>query len=516
MNKQLNPVTARSLSLTLSQGKILFSNISFSVPFGKVGLVGPNGVGKSSLAQILAGDRPPTSGELQIHGKVIYFAQHRERPQQTVAEFLAPLWESPVVSSSLWQDLILDLPFEQQLINLSGGEWTRVRLLEALAQESSLLILDEPTNNLDSIGRATIVNVVQKYQGSLMVISHDRDLLNEVSEIWELSNQGLGIYGGNYNHYLDLQKAERKLHEEKITTARREIKKAELQAKEKLLNQEKRMRRGAKHAEKGGLPKILLGARKRNAEETRGKISRFVDAKSLQVKKDFDHLLNQKKVDLDFALPLDNTRVPEGKRVFEALEVNLIYPHQEALWEHNISLTMIGPKRWALVGANGSGKSSFIKGLLNQTDANFTVNGEFKRTDLAVAYLDQSYEVLDPAISVLENVLRSTTRSPIELRNLLARLQFTGDKVHQEIRSLSGGEKLKAALAKILLATPAPQFLILDEPTNNLDLESLTVLENALNEFQGALLIVSHDQQFLNNIRITDFIELPKRRVRSE
>lgn len=509
MQKNLYFVTARSLTLILPQGENLFTNLSFSISSGKIGLVGPNGIGKSTLARILAGSCEATSGDLRIQGKVVYFPQERARPQKSVAEFLAPFWESPMVASSIWQSLILDLPLEQPLGTLSGGEWTRVRLLETLAQEASLLILDEPSNNLDRQGKMMILKFVQSYAGSMLLISHDRELLNETSEIWELSNQGLDVYGGNYNQYLELKKAERKRLEEKISTARRELKKTEREAQEKLQTQDKRMRRGALSAEKGGLPKILLGARKRKAQETRGQINKLSDIQTVQAKREFKDLLAGQKNNLDFDLPLDNSSVPEGKRVFEVQKLNFQFLDGSKLWEKDLSLCMMGPKRWAILGPNGSGKSSFLKALLDGKLETSTLLGAISRSELPVAYLDQSYDVLDFSETVFNNVLSTSRKDPVELRNLLARLQFTSNKVHQLVSTLSGGEKLKAALAKILLATPSPQFLVLDEPTNNLDLESLLVLESALNQFQGALLLVTHDRQFLENIRVTDFIELP-------
>jgi ATPase subunit of ABC transporter with duplicated ATPase domains len=165
---------------------------------------------------------------------------------------------------------------------------------------------------------------------------------------------------------------------------------------------------------------------------------------------------------------------------------------------------MRGPRRWALSGRNGVGKSTFIRILLGDASEDLRTVGSWKKGDLTTAHLDQSYSILRKDQSVLDNIMSCSRFDPTETRNHLARFQFTGEKANQMIETLSGGEKLKAALAKILLADPAPQFLILDEPTNNLDLHSLEVLENALQEFQGAILVISHDEVFLKNIGIEE------------
>lgn len=505
MLHNLFQVTGRSLAYELPQGDILFQNISFTLASGRYGLVGPNGVGKSTLAKILAGQLLPSTGELKISHPAIYLAQWETPQDQTVAEHLIDLWESPHASPEVWGPLLETISLEQRLSQLSGGEWTRVRIARALSKGGGLLILDEPTNNLDKEARALITNFVKSYDRPLLLISHDRELLNHVDTIWELSNQGLSVYGGNFSFYKEQKEAERTLQAEKLDRARREKKKLEKEHHEKLQSQEKRMRRGEREAARGGLPRILVGGLKRRAQVTHGKINSDEDKRVEKAKDDFRNLYEQTKRESTLGLELPETSVPEGKLIFELEDFNVKFAaHEKTLWKEPISMVMKGPRRWALAGANGAGKTTLIKVLLDQQDSSVSTTGINKKGDLALALLDQKYSLLNEEESLFENVMANSRYDQIETRNRLARFQFMGEKVHQKVSTLSGGEKLKASLAKILFANPAPQFLILDEPTNNLDLESLEVLEEALLDYQGALLVVSHDEVFLANIGVEE------------
>lgn len=493
MQNSIFQITAATLGFEFPNGKRLFHDVSFSLGQHRYGLVGPNGVGKSTLAQILTGTLQPTSGQIEKTHPVVYLTQEDSPTAITLGEYLAELWESPHSRPEVWHPLIENLRLETPLSALSGGEWTRARIARALSLPQGLLILDEPTNNLDLSARKIIHNFVRTYTGSLLIISHDRTLLEQVDCILELSSLGISHYGGNYSFYHEQRDHERALLEEKITVLKKEKKKTEREFRDKMQNQAKRMRQGQKFADSGSLPRLIAGGRKRQAQGTQGKIQRNEEVRIQRAANDLQEAIAQQKQETDFGIEFSKTFVPRGKLIFSLNNVNVQFPEMNSpLWQKPISFSMHGPERLALSGPNGSGKSTLLR----------LVRTQVQDTGFPTAFLDQNYGLLDPSLSVLENAQSESQLDSTELRNRLARFQFLGEQVHAKVHTLSGGEKLKASLAKILLSSPLPQLLILDEPTNHLDLTSLELLEQALRDYQGALLVVSHDPIFLERIKI--------------
>ncbi len=493
-------VTAHAVSFSFSNGENLFSKLSFSLSQGRYSLVGPNGVGKSTLARLLAGLLRPVEGEVKTSHRVSYLAQFEVRPKLSVAEYLSEIWESPFFDAELYQRLLGTIELEKPIHVLSGGEWARLRIFSEVSKCEGLLVLDEPTNNLDQESRELIYDWVKSYNRPLLIISHDRTLLELVDTTLELSNQGLTQFGGNYSFYSKERQAERERQSFELERLRREKKKTEREADKSLRKQEKRVRKGDAEGKRGGMPRILAGNLKNQAEETQAKLSRNDKKRVEESNQKFAELYAKTKLESELRLELPETSLPEGKVVFEIHNFNFRYHEQsEFLWKEPLELTMKGPRRWALEGANGSGKSTLLELLRNKKPLGTSL-GEIEIKDLPFAYLDQDLKILDPHKSGLENIQDTSLLDPIELRNRMAQFQVTKEKVHLPASLLSGGERFKVALAKILIATPAPQFLVLDEPTNNLDIASIEVLEAALRGFKGALLVVSHDKKFLENI----------------
>lgn len=509
-------ISAQGLGFELENGLILFSNLDFSLTKQKVALVGDNGVGKSTLARIICGELVGTQGHLNKTCQTSYFSQHAELPDITVEEYLKEVWESILYDPLLVNHLLGSIHVSQRLSTLSGGEQMRVRLIKQISQNAGLLILDEPSNNLDLQSKEVLRSFIQAYSQGILLISHDRYLLEEVEEVWELSNRGLSIYGGNYSFY-EVEKRKEVLRQtEQLGQLKKEKRKLKLEYEEKMQTQEKRMHSAALKAEKGGLPKILIGGRKRRAQQSLGKISVNEQKRMESQNAVLQEKIQSAKICDDLVPLLPEVQVPHSKVIFELNDFNLGYQDKENfLWDRELCFRLQGPERVALMGKNGSGKSSLIKFLTESEKAksdlrgtSFKTKGTYQKLKVEFMLMDQEHSYLDPESSVLDFALKDSRLDEVETRNTLARYQFFKEEVFKKVKNLSGGEKLKLGLAHLYLTRKNYEVLILDEPTNNLDLYSLSILEALLKSYTGALLLVSHDPVFLERVGINRYLEL--------
>jgi ATPase subunit of ABC transporter with duplicated ATPase domains len=481
-------VIARGVSYELPNGRELFKNLSFSLDARIAALVGPNGVGKTCLAKLIAGDLEPTEGVVHRIGSVKLFPQRREPERVTVSEFLSVECEWSLVRASLLANI------DRQAIctTLSGGQWMRVRLARAL--DDQFLILDEPTNDLDYDGRKAVAQFLQDREGGALLISHDRACLQHCKEVLELSNRGLAKFGGGWPAYTQAKERERERLSAALELAKRERDSALADRVDQRLRQEKRNRRGAASAARGGVPRILLGARKRRAQTTSGKLDCIALEKSESAIREAHEALGEMKIDPVMYADVIGREIPAQKLVAEALGCNIRF--HDWIYRDDLDFAWRGNVRIALRGANGSGKSTLVKALLGGV---FETRGQLRRGDLVAFYLDQWCSLLDDRQSVFENVRAVSQASESEIRNGLAKFLFANDAVFQKVSELSGGERLRAALARGLLSTQKPELMVLDEPTNNLDLANIQFLEHVVSEFRGALVVISHDEDFLRN-----------------
>ena len=517
-------VTLEGVSYQLPDGSPLFSDLNLHLDQRHTGLVGRNGVGKSVLARLIAGDIAPTAGRCLRTGKVYYLAQHiTHAPGQTVADLAGV---QPIINAleRIEQGSTAPADFDavgeqwnirQQLLDqlahnnlehltpstptsrLSGGEAMRVALMGAFMSDAELLILDEPTNHLDREQRLALQAQLSHWPKALLVISHDRELLETMTRILELSALGLASYGGGYSFYAQAKAQQQSAAEQQLAHAKLERNRQEQRLREQAEQLERRQARGNKSASSRNQAKILLGRQKERSQNSSGKWQQHQqaarEALSVRVRQAASQVERQQAV----FVYAPTTSQYSAAHIAELVEARLPYGFEPL---RTLSLTLSRGQRVALLGPNGCGKSTVLKVLAGQVPI---LAGQAD-VRVTTAYLDQHLALLNLECTVLEQ-LQALNRqlSESELRTRLAQLGLGAEQVNRPCAQLSGGERLKAAMACVFYAEQPAQLLLLDEPANHLDLMSLLALENRLNQYTGTLVVTSHDQRFLDAIGIT-------------
>ncbi|MEK7476158.1 MAG: ABC-F family ATP-binding cassette domain-containing protein [Candidatus Coatesbacteria bacterium] len=526
-------ISVEHVTFAVPDGTEIISDVSCVFARKRIGLVGDNGVGKTTLLKLLLGRLKPTKGRITVDGTLGYLPQDLQVPgNATVADVLnvrekiealdrldrgdadpagtlqgivGDDWNLRDQVERLLRSFGLDLPLDRPGLALSGGELVRLHLVGLIVNRYNFLVLDEPTNNLDVESRQALYRFIETANVGVVAVSHDRALLGRMDEIVEMFRDELRVYGGNYAFYREQRHVHAEALERLIVTKAGEVEAAHETARKATERNAKRARVGKKHAVKANLPAIVMGAMKNAAEAHAGK-SRLVHERVLGEREDeLRALRERRRPDNAIKLELPKTKVPADKVVFALKGVSFRYPGGPELFPA-LSYTMMGPERLVLRGRNGSGKTTLariIRGELAPASGTASVGVK------SVGYLDQLTRSLPENRSVLEIVREVAPEIPEgHVRIYLARLKFHRDAVHKRVEVLSGGERIRLALAREFLKTDPPRLLILDEPTNNLDLNSIERLESALSCYEGALVAISHDESFLRAIGIMSEITL--------
>ncbi|HEY9309518.1 MAG TPA: ATP-binding cassette domain-containing protein [Microbacterium sp.] len=533
------------VSFAWADGTVALADVSGSFGTGRTGLVGRNGSGKSTLLRLIAGDLTPAAGHIARTADAAYLPQRLtldvDRPVADllgVGDTLRALraiesgdadprhfdavgsdWDiearahAALAEAGLAPDML-----DRSVGQLSGGEAVLTAIAGIRLRSPEIALLDEPTNNLDRDARARLYDMVRSWRGALVVVSHDTALLELMDDTAELYANELSVFGGPYSQWRAWLEAEQGAARDAERAARQAVKREKRQRIEAETTISRRAAMGQKAFEEKRVPKIVANGRRMAAQVSAGKLRGEKADREASAREALDVAERRVRDDDIVKIDLPDPGVPAGRRI-------------ATLGDGERSWVIQGPERVALIGPNGSGKTTLLERLVGSGGTKSSDSGDtdadsrpdeqsdgFSRSAARgtlhtdrVGYLPQRVDGLDDAASVLANVVPSAPGVTIvELRNRLARFLIRGAAVERPVGTLSGGERFRVALARLMLADPPPQLLVFDEPTNNLDLDTVDQLVDAIAAYRGAVLVVSHDDAFLERIGVSLVLELDR------
>lgn len=514
--------------------EILFSNINFVVnKHEKIALVGNNGSGKSTLLKIISGIRRPSSGRVDLEGVPYYVPQvFGQYDHMTISEAigvynkLVSLYEilKGSVEASHYETLDDDWDIEarcrdvlnkwglgeidlnDQMYTLSGGQKTKVFLAGIEIHQPDIILMDEPSNHLDIKSRSYLYNFIEESPQTLIVVSHDRALLDRLPYVCELGHSGIKRYGGNFSFYLEQKDVEKTALEKNINNKEKALKDSQEKERLSMERQQKLDARAKKNLGKAGLPKIVANTWKNSAENSTAKAKEVHKEKRTNLSAELRDLKNEVP-DIDrIVFSFHQSNLHLGKIIAEAKKINHRFRGTN-LWRDHQSFQVRSGDRIVMKGDNGVGKTTLIKIILGDLKPS---EGIVKQIIENYIYIDQEYSIVNTEKSVYQ-LAETFNVSNLEdhiVKTRLVQFLFNKDTWNKPCATLSGGERMRLLLCCLNLMEQAIDVIVLDEPTNNLDLQNIGILIKALREYSGTLIVVSHDIYFLENIGITHTIEL--------
>lgn len=497
------------VSFDWPDGSTVLSHLTASFTLGRTGLVGANGAGKTTVLRLMAGELRPTAGSLITTGTVDFLRQDVTRGSTTVADLLGvsdvrralravesgstdpavfdvigDSWDIEDRARAELAALRLPTDLDRVVSRLSGGEAMLAATAGVRLRGADIVLLDEPTNNLDADARERAYELVRSWRGTLIVVSHDLELLDLLDSTAELRDSQITTFGGPYSEYRRWLDTQQQAARQTLRTAEQALKREQRErakAEERIAHSE---RQGRTDRANRKYVAAVVDDRRNAAQKAQGSRRSAADAKVLAARNAVDTAGRLVRGEAGVHIDLANPNVPARRRIVE------VRASAEG-WAHVVR----GPERVGLVGPNGAGKTTLIENVMPQAT-------------VRTAYLPQRID-LDDGASVLDTVRESAPELSLgDVRNRLARLRIRGAMVERRVGTLSGGERFRVALARLLLADPPPELLVLDEPTNDLDIESVDQLITALDAYRGALLVVSHDHRFLGRLGLDVVLRL--------
>lgn len=541
-------ISIQQISYIHPDKEVLFSDLNFAISKGqKLGLVGNNGCGKSTLLQIIAGQLSPSSGVIVRPDDLYYIPQHFgqydsltiaqalriERKQQALHAILSGdasnenfvvldddwnIEERSIAALDLWGLGQFTLSYPMNL--LSGGEKTRVFLAGMDIHHPSVVLMDEPTNHLDSSGRQRLYDWVEKCRSTLLVVSHDRTLLNLLPEICELEKHQINYYGGNYEFYKEQKTLMQEALQQRIEEKEKALRIARKVARETVERRDKQNVRGEKNNIKKGVPRIVLNALQGKSEKSTSKLNSTHQEKAEKLTGERNQLRSSLSPTAILKTDFNSSSLHTGKILVTAKEINFGYhPNSDSndiqdnndfkqqLWQTPISFQLKSGDRLRIEGANGSGKTTLLKLITGQLQPQ---EGNLTRMEFTYIYLNQEYSIIDDRNSILEQAYAFNNRNlpEHEIKIILNRYLFPASEWDKSCRKLSGGEKMRLAFCCLMISNNTPDMFILDEPTNNLDIQSIEIITATIKNYTGTVIAISHDDYFIQEIGIEQRILL--------